>query len=240
MSMSPRAQRVARYAAFGAIGGALALSPLGITNAEPDPAPNGDGTSRVTVTATVTAVIAPDQCDPLPDGRLPQRATDYATTGEDIVLPDPERDPSPELPLAEEPAPELFAGGSFTFPLAPADELEDAPREGDDSAGEEKGPIEGSGPFDPYLCDPAGAAPETTTVTPEPVAPGPALEDLPGVTPSLRPYPSGSGLTDGPVGDGGPQLGNPDEDARPTEEPLPSERGVGGGGALAPAPRALN
>ena len=229
--MSPRAQRVARYAAFGAIGGALALSPLGITNAEPEPAPNGDDTSRVTVTATVTAVIAPDQCDPLPDGRLPQRATDYATTGEDIVLPEP----SPELPLAEEPAPELFAGGSFLFPMAPADELEDAPREDG-----EEGPIEGSGPFDPYLCDPAGAAPETTTVTPVPVAPGPALEDLPGVTPTLRPYPSGGGLTDGPVGEGGPQLGNPDESARPTEEPLPSERGIGGGGALAPAPRALN
>lgn len=232
MSLSHRAQRVARYAAFGAIGGALALSPLGITNAEPEPAPNGDGTSPVTVTATVTAVIAPDQCDPLPDGRLPQRATDYATTGEDITLPDPELGPV-EGPV--EPAPELFAGSGFLFPLAPADELEDAPRE----EGED-GPIEGTGPFDPYLCDPAGATPETTTVTPEPVAPGPALEDLPGVTPSLRPYPSGSGLTDGPVGEGGPQLGNPDENARPTEEPLPSERGIGGSGALAPAPRALN
>lgn len=231
MPMSHRAQRVARYAAFGAIGGALALSPLSITNAEPEPSPNGDGASQVTVTATVTAVIAPDQCDPLPDGRLPQRATDYATTGEDIVLPDPELAPT-EGPV--EPAPELFAGSGF-LPMAPADELEDAPRE----EGED-GPIEGSGPFDPYLCDPAGAAPETTTITPEPVAPGPALEDLPGVTPSLRPYPSGGGLTDGPVGESGPQLGNPDENARPTEEPLPSERGVGGGGALAPAPRSLN
>ena len=237
MSMSHRATRVARYAAFGAIGGALALSPLGVTFAEPEPAPNGDGVSPVTVTATVTAVIAPDQCDPLPDGRLPQRATDYATTGDDIVLPEPSA--APELPLAEEPAPELFSGSGFLFPLAPADEVEDAPAE----EGEE-GPIEGTGPFDPYLCDPAGAAPETTTITPEPVAPGPALEDLPGVTPSLRPYPSGSGLTDGPVGEAGPQLGNPDENARPTEEPLPGERGIGGGGsgsgALAPAPRPIN
>lgn len=223
MSKNHRAKRVARYAAFGAVGGALALSPLGLSYA--DPAPGTDGVAPVTVTATVTAVIAPDQCDPLPDGRLPQRAVDYSTTGDDIVIPEPSAVPAPEG------VPELFTGN---VPLAPADELEDAPRE--DEEGVEGQPIEGTGPFDPYLCDPAGAAPETTTITPEPVAPGPDLEDIPGVTPTLRPYPGAGGLADGAVGQVGPQLGNPDEEARPTEEPLPGERGVGGGGALAPAP----
>ncbi len=228
MSKNHRAKRVARYAAFGAVGGALALSPLGLSYA--DPAPGTDGVAPVTVTATVTAVIAPDQCDPLPDGRLPQRAVDYSTTGDDIVIPEPSAVPAPEG------VPELFTGN---VPLAPADELEDAPRE--DEEGVEGQPIEGTGPFDPYLCDPAGAAPETITITPEPVAPGPDLEDIPGVTPTLRPYPGAGGLADGAVGQVGPQLGNPDEEARPTEEPLPGERGVGGGAlAPAPAPRAIS
>lgn len=233
MSKSHRVKRAARYAAFGAVGGALALSPLGLSYAEPEP--GTDGAAPVTVTATVTAVIAPDQCEPLPDGRLPQRATDYATTGGDIVIPTTTAEvPAPDAPPA---SPDLFFGN---LPLAPADEapaVEDA-----EGAPEEGAPIEGKGPFDPYLCDPASAAPETTTITPEPVAPGPALEDIPGVTPTLRPYPSGGGLTDGPVGNAGPQLGAPDKDARPTEKPLPSERGIGGGGtgALAPAPQPLN
>lgn len=244
MSKSHCAKRVARYAAFGAVVSALALSPLGISYAEPEPE-DVDGEAPVTVTATVTAIIAPDRCEPLPDGRLPQRATDYATTGEDIVLPPPPVDP--ELPPvdAPPPAPELFVGTGFTFPLAPADEIGGggSPSEGDPADKEGSGMVEGEGPFDPYLCDPAAAAPETVTVTPEPVAPGPALEDLPGVTPTLRPYPSGGGLTDGPVGTAGPQLGAPDADARPTEEPLPSEQGIGGagtGGALAPAPRPIS
>lgn len=222
MSKSHSAARIARYAAFGAAGCALALSPLGLSHADDETAPGGEGGTPVTVTATVTAVIAPDQCEPLPDGRLPQRATDYANAEGEVVI--------PETPAPSDVAtpPELFFGGQF--PLAPADELDDVPRE---EGEEDAGPIEGTGPFDPYLCDPAGAAPETTTITPEPVAPGPALEDIPGVTPTLRQYPSGGGLTDGPVGETGPQLGAPDEDARPTEEPLP------GSSPLLPGPRPL-
>lgn len=231
MSMSHAAKRYARYAAFGAVGGALALSPLGVSYADEEPA-NADGTSPVTVTATVTAVIAPDQCEPLPDGRLPQRAVDYANADGDVVIPTTTSAPAP-ADAATPPA--LFAGNTVMMPLAPATTTSAAPDADEEKDGdEEKGPIQGTGPFDPYLCNPAAATPETTTITPEPVAPGPALEDLPGVTPTLRQYPSNNGLTDGPVSTAGPQLGAADPSARPTEEPLP------GTGALQPGPRPLS
>lgn len=243
MSKSHVAQRVGRYVAFGAVGSALALSPLGLSHADPEP--GTDSGTITTVTATVTAVIGVDQCEPLPDGRLPQQARDYMNRDGEVV---------PETTGAPVPADSALPPGDtnlFTgklFPLAPGgggsaaepdSQLEDLPRgDGPAPVAREDGKIEGTGPFDPYLCTPAASTtPETTTITPEP---GPQLEDLPGVTPTLREYPSGSGLTDGGPANGGPQLGAVDEDNRPTEDPLPGTvPGGGSPGALQPAPRPL-
>lgn len=210
MNLSARASKALRYSAFGAIGGALALSPLGFAGADPnDPAAP---VAPVTVTATVTAIVAPDQCEPLPDGKLPQKAVDYATTGDPIT-------PEPDAPVDERADEEV--------PAAPATTTTVADKEG------ESGQINGSGPFDPYLCDPQSATPTTTPTTPV-IDEGPKLEDIPGVTPTLRPYPgSGGGLAESPEGGSGVQLGTPDPETTPTENPTARP------GVLAP-PRSLN
>lgn len=204
MKLSARATKALRYGAFGAIGGALALSPLGLAGANPEAEPGGPA-APVTVTATVTAIVAPDQCEPVPDGKLPQLAVDYATTGDPIT-------PEAQEPVDERANEEVSTEGTVA-------EVAD-------------GEIRGSGPFDPYLCVPQPEAPTTAPETPE-IDEGPKLEDIPGVTPTLRPYPgTGGGLAESSEGGSGVELGTPDPDAEPTETPQSP-------GGLAP-PRSLN
>lgn len=193
MGMSARTISILRYGAFGAIGGAMALSPLGFAGADPESTP----ATPATVTATVTAIVAPDQCKPLPDGKLPQKAVDYATDGGPIETP---------------------AEG------APDEKLDKTEGSGQKATAEEGGEIQGKGPFDPYLCQAQGttaASPTTTPVNAEP--PGPKLEDIPGVTPTLRPYPGQGpgGMAESPEGGSGVELGPPNPSATPTENPAP-------------------
>ena len=160
-----RAKRYSGYAGIAALAGMAALSPLSLAGADPE----GSAPAPVTVTATVTAMVAPDQCDPLPDGQLPQTAVDYASDGAPITT----------APVTTEaPAP------SDVEALVTETSIAAAPR-----AAEEGGEISGTGPFDPYLCAPAAATPtetsKTVTVTPEAVPDDDA--DIAGVPTSLRP-----------------------------------------------------
>lgn len=218
MNLSERAKKALRYSAFGAVVSAAALSPLGFAGADP----NAHGTpgAPVTVTATVTAVVAPDQCEPLPDGKLPQKAVDYASTGDPIT-------PDPEAPVTDERADEEVPSTNSAEPTPSK-----APKADDEDGKKTEQISGGNGPFDPYLCDPQAIPTTTTPVTPT-VDPGPQLEDIPGVTPTLRPYPgSGSGLAENPEGGSGVELSPPDVEATPTENPTPR-------GGLAPS-RPLN
>ena len=193
MTKLARTKAILRYSAFGAIGSAMALSPLGFAGADPNaPVPP----PPATVTATVTAIVAPDQCKPLPDGKLPQRAVDYATDGGPIQTPAPSGPPNDRMSGGDEAPP----------PAAPA-----------------SGEMHGSGPFDPYTCEVQGATPATTTpVNAEPK--GPKLEDIPGVKPTLRPYPGQGpgGMAESPQGGSGVNLGPANPKAAPTDVPAPA------------------
>ena len=200
MNLSARVAKTLRYGAFGAIGGALALSPLGFAGADPNDvdAPR----TPTTVTATVTAIVAPDQCEPLPDGKLPQKSVDYATTGGPITT-------ESEAPVQDEKLDEKVAPATKT-----------SVAEGDKTAAEAE-QINGTGPFDPYLCDAQKATPSSSAAPTTPVVDqGPKLEDIPGVKPTLREYPgTGGGLAESPEGGSGVTLGTPDPKATPTENP---------------------
>ena len=194
MGASDRTKKLLRYGAFGAIGGAMALSPLGFASADEEP---GVPSAPATVTATVTAIVAPEECKPIPDGKLPQQAVDYATDGGPIT----------------------------TAPAPPADDTGlDAPKDStsNPTSDEEKASAQGSGPFDPYLCEAQGATQAARPST-LPEETGPKLGDIPGVNPTLRPYPNQQGdLTEGQGGGSGVTLGTPDPKATPTENPAPT------------------
>lgn len=200
--LSPRAKKYSGYAGIAALFSMAALSPLSLSGADPDnPSP-----TPVTVTATVTALIAPDQCDPVPDGSLPQTAVDYASDGAPITT-----------------APSTVEAAPPTDVEALTDELSDAPRAAEDNA-----EINGTGPFDPYLCAPAPTSTsseetKTITATPEEVP-----DEIPGVPTSLRPA---NPNVDEYEGDGsGVSVDAPDAWDAPTENPVPRP-----GGGLLPA-----
>lgn len=226
MKVSDRTIKAMRYSAFGAIGGALALSPLGLSFADPDQGPPPP--PPATVTATVTAIVAPEECKPIPDGKLPQQAVDYATVDGRIITPTPT------------PAPENDDAMDTPKKDTPKKDKSDKEKKSDEGSAEQ---INGSGPFDPYLCDPQAAVIASASEKPDakpPVDEGPKLGDIPGVKPTLRPYPNQQGdLTEGQGGGSGVTLGTPDPKATPTENPAPRPGAPGPGNGLGGSPRPL-
>ncbi len=203
MHLSDGARKGLLATGVAAAAAMAALSPLQIAGAEP----TSDTKAPVTVTATVTAHVAPDQCDPVPDGKLPQQAVDYASDGAPITTNAPS--PTKEAKPVEDGVNPL---SGHDVPLAPASSdsttTSDKPR-----AAEEGGKPVSNGPFDPYLCEATPSTSVTSSVvTVTPAAPGPALEDLPGASPTQLPGYQGS-MTDDEVG-GGVELG--EVGAKPT------------------------
>lgn len=235
-----RSKTAMKWTGITALFGMAALSPLSMSSADP----GADGApAPVTVTATVTAHVAPDQCDPVPDGQLPQRAVDYASDGSPIT-PDPSIHPEPPAadatstvaPVADKKPvnPTRAAGKSVIVAVtsakqapADADELDDAPRAAEEGGSE----VSGSGVFDPYLCEATPATTSTSATTPSaPVTTErPRLEDVPGVTSVLPQLPGGSD----PEGGGNAEYGTTKSQA-PTTTMAPGGAGYPAIGAPRP------
>lgn len=130
--------------------------------------PSAPGTDQNPATVTVTATVAPDQCQPLPGGPSAGNVADSGTPGagnpEDSVALTPEATPGAIDAVAPSPAEVTATGNAGPTP---------------------------SSRFDPYTC-----APVTTTTTAPETGENPdyvpPVEDIPTYTPTLNPYPGGT------------------------------------------------
>lgn len=198
MPLSDRTKSAAKWTGVAALFSMAALSPLSLSQADPDG--EGGAAAPVTVTATVTAHVAPDQCDPVPDGKLPQRAVDYASDGSPIT-PDPSLHPEP-------PAADVVSDASAL------DRMDEKVSDDEGTAENAAEVQEASGPFDPYLCEATPETPTSTTSAAVPTTEQPRLEDVPGVSTELPDLPAGSDPETGPAVD----FGTPKPESSPTPE----------------------
>lgn len=160
---------------------ALAV-PVAVAGAQPDAEPAAEQiaeTARPTpATLTVTATVAPGQCQPVAGGPAPVTVTDTAQ---------------------EPPAPDVV-------PVASAEHVDGEPTPNATGAGTSR--------FDPYTCAPvppltAEGESTGTTAAASPLQDAPA-EVIPSYTPTLNPYPGGSG---------GISAGGATDSADPLSEP---------------------